>query len=124
MLTWFTTIFDSIGKFADQPSNKQVIYLMGLLLSGFVILTLYFYTKHEAEFKRLRTENTTLQIQVFQLKNTEDSLYKVIYNIKLDELNKDLRIADSLLKQSEKLKYSINPAIKNLNHKLDEIDNP
>lgn len=123
MLTWFTTILDAIGRFADQPTNKQLIYLMGLLLSGFIALTLFFYNKHEGEFKRLRTENATLETTIIYLKSTEDSLYKVIYDIKLEELNKDLRRSDSLLKESQKLKSSMNPVIKKLNKKIDEIDN-
>lgn len=124
MLTWFTTIFDAIGKFADQPTNKQLIYLMGLLLFAFISLTLYFYNKHEVEFKRLREDNYSLQNQITALKTTEDSLYRVIYDIKVDELNKDLRIADSLLKESEKIKKSMSPVIKQINNKIDEIDNP
>ena len=124
MLTWFTTIFDAIGKFADQPTNKQLIYLMGLLLFAFISLTLYFYNKHEAEFKRLREDNYSLQNQITALKTKEDSLYRVIYDIKVDELNKDLRTADSLLKESEKIKKSMSPVIKQINNKIDEIDNP
>jgi hypothetical protein len=124
MITWFTTIFDAIGKFADQPTNKQLIYLMGLLLFAFISLTLYFYNKHEVEFKRLREDNYSLQNQITTLKTKEDSLYRVIYDIKVDELNKDLRIADSLLRESEKIKKSMSPVIKQINNKIDEIDNP
>jgi uncharacterized protein YdcH (DUF465 family) len=124
MLSWFTTIFDVIGKFADQPTNKQLIYLMGLLLFGFISLTLYFYNKHEAEFKRLKEENNSLDNQITSLKLTQDSLYRVIYDIKVEELNKDLRTADSLLRESERIKKSMSPVIKQLNNKIDEINNP
>lgn len=124
MLSWFTTIFDAIGKFADQPTNKQLIYLMGLLLFAFISLTLYFYNKHEVEFKRLKEENNSLDNQITSLKLTQDSLYRVIYDIKVEELNKDLRTADSLLRESERIKKSMSPVIKQLNNKIDEIDNP
>lgn len=124
MLNWFTTIFDAIGKFADQPTNKQLIYLMGLLLFGFISLTLYFYNKHEAEFRRIKEENIFLEAKITEAKNTEDSLYKVIYEIRVEELNRDLNRADSLLKESQRLKQSMNPALTKLNKKIDEIDNP
>jgi len=123
MLTWINTILKGVLKFVSLPANKQIIYLLFSIIMVAGSLTIYFYKKNESAHIQIRKELEKSENTILNLSKERDSLYKVIHNIQLQNLIKELDRSDSLLRESERLKNSISPIIKKLNKKIENSNN-
>lgn len=119
MLTYIKLILNSLSKFVNLPDNKKIIYLMSSIIIIAVWLTVFFYKKNERAHIQIRSELERSEQAVQILVKEKDSLYKIIYNIKLDNLKEKLDRSDSLLRESEKIKNSLSPIIKRINKKIE-----
>lgn len=84
-----------------------------------VWLTVYFYKQNEKAHIQIRKDLEKSEEIIQDLITEKDSLYRVIYDIKLQHLAKDLDRSDSLLRESEKIKQSLTPIIKEINKKIE-----
>lgn len=122
-MEYIKTILSALSKFVNLPANKQIIYIMASTIIVAFWLTIYFYKKNEKvhiELKQKVEQNEKL-IENLQREKIaiKDSLYLVIFNLRLGTLAEKLDKSDSLLRESEKLKNSISPLIKKLNKKIE-----
>ena len=115
-------IINELKAFINLSPSKKISYIsMGLvILFGFLVV--YFYKKHEKEFIILKQEVVKKDSLYIKEQGITDSLKIVIYNIKVEYINRDYLRADSMLKESQKTIKSINPVIKKVNSKINEIN--
>lgn len=115
-------IINELKAFTNLSPSKKISYVsMGLVvLFGFLVV--YFYKKHEKEFILLKEELVKKDLLYIKEQAKSDSLKVVIYNMKVEHINKDYLRVDSMLRESEKIRKSINPVIKKINSKINEIN--
>lgn len=118
-MEYINTILLALSKFVNLPAVKQIIYLMVSIIIIAVWLTVYFYKQNEKAHIQIRKDLEKSEEIIQDLITEKDSLYRVIYDIKLQHLAKDLDRSDSLLRESEKIKQSLTPIIKEINKKIE-----
>ena len=123
MLEWLNSIFDKLKDFSSWTAEQRNSFISITLIVGFILTTVYFYQKHERDFKELKKELNSKNIIIEANKVEKDSLLIVIYEIKLLTLQKELDKSDSLLKESSKIRKSLNPVINEINTKINEVNN-
>lgn len=123
MLEWLNSIFDKLKDFSSWTPEQRSNFISISLIVGFICTTVYFYRKHESDFKYLKEELKNKNIIIESNKIEKDSLLYVIYEIKLLTLQKELDKSDSLLKESSKIRKSLNPVINEINTKINEVNN-
>jgi len=123
MLEWLNSIFDKLKDFSSWTAEQRNSFISITLIVGFILTTVYFYQKHERDFKELKKELNSKNIIIEANKVEKDSLLIVIYEIKLLTLQKELDKSDSLLKESSKIRKSLNPIINDINTKINEVNN-
>ena len=104
MLEWLNSIFDKLKDFSSWTAEQRNSFISITLIVGFILTTVYFYQKHERDFKELKKELNSKNIIIEANKVEKDSLLIVIYEIKLLTLQKELDKSDSLLKESSSFK--------------------
>lgn len=123
MLEWLNSIFDKLKDFSSWTAEQRNNFISITLIVGSILTTVYFYQKHERDFKELKKELNSKNIIIEANKVEKDSLLIVIYEIKLLTLQKELDKSDSLLKESSKIRKSLNPVINDINTKINEVNN-
>lgn len=118
----FSSIKKEIKAFVNLPANKQVIYLLlvMLLVCGSVVYS----TNRKIDDINVQKDKELLEsrITIKQLELKLDTCNIEKYNQKIEYLNRDIARGDSLLKNSEQIRNSIKPLIKKINKKIDEVN--
>lgn len=106
MINW-TKILEEINKFVSLPASKQIIFIMATSIVISVLFNISSYYKKKKvdeqkdlqliEYKDIIAKNLTIK----------DSLIEVIYSIKLENFENNLKRSDSLLRESQKIRNSI-----------------
>ncbi len=106
MINW-TKILEEINKFVSLPASKQIIFIMATS----IVISLCFNINSYYKNKKFDGQKD-MQIQEYRTiisKSVEikDSLVNVIYTIKLENFENNLKRSDSLLRESQKIRNSI-----------------
>jgi hypothetical protein len=123
MITYIKLILSSLSNFVKLPANKQLVYFMLLTIVASVAVMFKFYNQYNELTIQDKHSLNLQQQENKKLEREIDSLYNEIAIIKIANLNKELFRADSMLKESHKIQNSINPLIKKINKKINEVHN-
>lgn len=106
MLDW-TKITEEIHKFVQLPASKQIIFIMLSVILVSFIFNIQGYLNKRKENSLRDKQLTEYKILIEKDIVIKDSLVNVIYTIKLNNFEENLKRSDSLLKESQKLRNSI-----------------
>lgn len=118
-MDYIQSVLSTLSKFVNLPANKQLIYVMASIIIIATWLTVYFYKQNEKAHLAIRRELDKSELIIQTLVKERDSLYGIIYHIKLENLTRELDRSDSLLRESRQIKNSLTPIINKINKKIE-----
>ena len=115
--------FNGILKIVKLPPQQQVIFLCLLIIFSVSVASIKLYRKTESNNYSIQLERNEYKSTIKQLELKLDSVYILRQQEKEEYLKKEITRMDSLLRESEKIKTSIKPLVKNINKKINEVNN-